>query len=287
VPFTDDNPASFTDDLSGVLDDAVYNHDATNGATYTAPALRWSGPIDVGQSVTVTYSVKIMAPDTGDKILANVVTTPPQINGNCVPPTADPQCRIDTPVASYSVTKRASDTSAAPGDRVVYTVTVENTGKVDYTADAPAVFADDLSGVLDDAVYNHDATNGATYTAPVIRWAGPVPIGQAVIVTYSVTVASPLRGDGRLDNVATTPSDARGFSVGGCAAGAGNPSCQTLTQAAIVQGATLGSSSPAGTPPLSGRLPRTGRDVRFLVLLATALFGAGAAMRRVARRPAG
>lgn len=134
--------------------------------------------------------------------------------------------------------------------------------------------------------YNNDATNGASYTAPVLRWAGPVPIGKAVTVTYSVTVASPLRGDGRLDNVATTPTDPRGFSVGGCAAGAGNPSCQTLTQAAIVQGATLETSPAAGTPPLSGRLPRTGSDVRFLALLATTLLGAGAAMRRVARRRA-
>ena len=286
VPFTDDNPASFTDDLSGVLDDATYNNDATNDATYTAPALRWSGPLAVGQSVTITYSVKIKAPDTGDKILANVVTTPRQVNGNCVPPSDDPHCRIDTPVASYSVTKRASDASVAPGDRVTYTITVENTGKVDYTAELPASFADDLSSVLDDAAYNDDATNGAIYTAPVLRWAGPVAIGKAVTVTYSITVASPLRGDGRLDNIATTPSDPRGFSVGGCAAGAGNPSCRTLTQAAIVQGATLESSPPAGTPPLSGTLPRTGRDLGFLVLLATFLSGAGAAVRRMAHRPA-
>ena len=33
VDFTEDAPASFTDDLSAVLDDATNNDDATNGAT--------------------------------------------------------------------------------------------------------------------------------------------------------------------------------------------------------------------------------------------------------------
>ncbi|BAU86734.1 hypothetical protein SLA_5865 [Streptomyces laurentii] len=33
--FTAADPASFTDDLSGVLDDATYSNDATGGATVT------------------------------------------------------------------------------------------------------------------------------------------------------------------------------------------------------------------------------------------------------------
>ncbi|MEN0084686.1 MAG: hypothetical protein AAGC66_07950 [Leifsonia sp.] len=200
-------PASFTDDLSAVLDDATYNNDATGGATYAAPVLSWSGALPVGQTVTVTYSVTVDNPDNGDKHLDNTVVTPPGDGGGCPPGSTDAACTVQIPSGSYTVAKAASSASVTPGGKITYTVTVKNTGAVAYTAQNPASFSDDLTNVLDDATYNNDANNGATYTAPTLAWSGALAVGQTVEVTYSVTVNNPDTGNHRLVNgvIPTTP----------------------------------------------------------------------------------
>ncbi|MFP3670873.1 hypothetical protein SB717_37960, partial [Priestia sp. SIMBA_032] len=78
-----------------------------------------------------------------------------------------------------------------PGTKVTYTVTVTNTGTAAYTTASPASFTDDLTAVIDDATYNGDANNGATYAAPTLSWSGPLAVGATRTVTYSVTVNSP------------------------------------------------------------------------------------------------
>ena len=200
-------PASFTDDLSAVLDDATYNNDATAGAAYAAPVLSWSGALPVGQTVTVTYSVTVDDPDNGDKHLDNTVVTPPGDGGGCPPGSTDAACTVQIPSGSYTVSKAASSASTTPGGKITYTVTVRNTGAVAYTAQNPASFSDDLTNVLDDATYNDDASNGATYTAPTLAWSGELAVGQTVEVTYSVTVNKPDTGNHRLVNgvIPTTP----------------------------------------------------------------------------------
>ncbi len=73
--------ASLTDPLAGVLDDAAYNNDAAATAgtvSFTSPDLTWTGDLTPGASATITYSVTIDNPDTGDHILANTVTSPPR-----------------------------------------------------------------------------------------------------------------------------------------------------------------------------------------------------------------
>jgi uncharacterized repeat protein (TIGR01451 family)/fimbrial isopeptide formation D2 family protein len=215
-PFTQ---ASFTDDLSEVLDDATYVDDsATQGAVVDGDTLSWSGDLGVGESKTITYAVTVNNPDTGDEVLENTVTTPPNTGGACA---ADGACGTNTPVQSYSVAK----TSAAAGivhvgSTVSYTVTVTNTGVVDYTDAAPASFTDDLSEVLDDAAYNGDASEGATVDGDTLSWSGPLQVGESVDITYSVTVRTPDAGDGSIENAVTVPAG----NGGGCATEGG---CQT------------------------------------------------------------
>ncbi|SDH73444.1 conserved repeat domain-containing protein/fimbrial isopeptide formation D2 domain-containing protein [Leifsonia sp. 98AMF] len=203
--YTAANPASFTDDLSKVLDDATYNNDATSGATYAAPTLAWSGALAVGQTVTVLYSVTVDDPDTGDQTLDNAVVTPP--DGGCPTTTDNPDCRSVIPSGSFTVTKAADKETVKPGDTVTYTVTVKNTGKVAYTAGSPAAFRDDLTNVLDDAKYNGDATQGAKVEGATLTWSGPLGVGQTLTVTYSVTVNKPDTGNLTLVNavVPTVP----------------------------------------------------------------------------------
>ena len=83
IAYTDNAPASFTDDLSAVLDDATYNDDLASstgaGASYSAPNLGWSGALGSGESVTITYSV---TPHKAGQI-RNVVVTPDGSGANC------------------------------------------------------------------------------------------------------------------------------------------------------------------------------------------------------------
>ncbi|MDN4596728.1 beta strand repeat-containing protein [Leifsonia virtsii] len=210
VDYTASAPASFTDDLSGLLDDATYNNDATSGATYAAPTLSWSGALAVGATVTVTYSVTVNDPDTGDKVMPNTVVTPTGGGGDCPAGTDNAECAVTIPSGSYTVAKTADKSEVAPGGTITYTVTVTNTGRTDYTAAKPASFRDDLTNVLDDATYNNDATGGATYAAPMLSWSGPLAAGQAVKVTYSVTVGKQDSGNHHLVNavVPTGPGGA-------------------------------------------------------------------------------
>jgi len=206
--YTDSVPASFSDDLSKVLDDATYNGDASNGATVSGNTLSWSGPIAVGETKTITYSVTVNKPDTGDKELTNAVT-PTGHNGSCDPSAT---CTTTTPVQSYTVEKAADQRKVEPGNKITYTVNVINTGKVDYTDSDPASFTDDLSSVTDDATYNGDASDGATVSGNTLSWSGPLAQGETKTITYSFTVNSPDAGDKTLKNgvVPTSPG-------GGCA----------------------------------------------------------------------
>jgi uncharacterized repeat protein (TIGR01451 family)/LPXTG-motif cell wall-anchored protein len=215
-----------SDDLSGVLDDATYNNDATdNGAggsfSYSSPDLSWTGDLAPGATATLTYSVTVNDPDTGDGKLGNVVTS--TIPGsNCIAGTTDPDCTTGVGVPQLRIKKTADTTAPLPGQKVTYTVTLTNPSATDYTG---AKFTDDLSGDLDDAAYDGDATatgGRVSYAAPALTWAGDVPAGGTVTVTYSITVGNPPTGDKQLGN--TVVSDSPGSN---CSAGSTDPDCST------------------------------------------------------------
>ncbi|GGZ45133.1 hypothetical protein GCM10010387_44520 [Streptomyces inusitatus] len=92
--YTAADPASFTDDLSGLLDDAAYNGDAaaTRGTvTYNEPILSWSGALAPGQTATITFSVTTYSRTFGDLKLINTVVSDTPGN-NCEPDSDDPRC---------------------------------------------------------------------------------------------------------------------------------------------------------------------------------------------------
>ncbi|MFB7796895.1 GEVED domain-containing protein [Isoptericola sp. NPDC056134] len=210
--YTADDPASFTDDLTEVLDDATWGDDAAadvGEVTYDEPELAWSGALAPGDVATITYSVTVDDPPSGDGTLSNAVVGPPE--SNCAPGSDDPECTADVPVRALSIAKVSSPAGEVlPGGTVTYTVTVENTGQAPYTDDEPATFTDDLTEVLDDATWDDDAAadvGEVTYAEPQLSWSGALAPGDVATITYSVTVDDPPTGDGTLTNAVVGPPE--------------------------------------------------------------------------------
>jgi large repetitive protein len=232
--------ATVTDPLSAVLDDAVYDHDAaaTTG-TVTSPDLTWTGDLNPGDSATITFTVTVNNPDTGDKQLVNVVTS---------------AATVTVLIPALTITKTATTTTTTPGSAVGYTVTVTDTGPTPYTA---ATITDDLDGVLDDAAYDHDAaaTSGTvSYASPVLTWTGDLAPGDSATITYSVTVNNPDTGTGALSNtvVSTVPGST-------CPAGSGDPGCNVTI--AVVAGPLSITGSATFTPVPEVQLSATPQPV--------------------------
>jgi hypothetical protein len=94
--------ATWTDDLTGVLDDATYNSDlATTGsastAAYTAPTISWTGDVAPGSDITTTYTVTVLIAATigADGVLTNTVNST-QLH------TCDPTCSSSISVAAVT-----------------------------------------------------------------------------------------------------------------------------------------------------------------------------------------
>ena len=106
--------AKFSDDLTGNLDDADYNGDVKTDlgkVSYEKPKIGYVSTIPAGKTATVTYSVKIKDPVTGDGKLRNSVEveTP---RSNCGDGSEDPACAI-TPVLDDP---KPTPTTSAPVD---------------------------------------------------------------------------------------------------------------------------------------------------------------------------
>ena len=61
-----------------MLDDAAYNSDAATTAgtvLFASPNLTWTGNLAPGATATITFSVTVHSPDTGDHVLSSTVTS--------------------------------------------------------------------------------------------------------------------------------------------------------------------------------------------------------------------
>ena len=300
-----------------MLDDATYDSDAAATAgtvSFASPNLTWTGNLAAGTSATITFSVTVNNPDTGDKILVDTMTSatagsncpagstdarctstvtvlvpgleiaasagqqhdgagvcgalhgdgdqlrpdpvhrrhlhrPP--GSTCPPSDPAPACTaaVTVQVPALTITKTATVAATTPGTTLGYTITVDDTGQTPYTA---ATVTDDLTGVLADATYNHNATattGTLSYTSPHLTWTGNLTPGTTATITYTVTVNNPDTGSGAMSNtvVSTVPGST-------CPAGSASPACSVTV--AVVAGplaitapatASLGSAAPGGT----------------------------------------
>ncbi|MCM3921831.1 putative Ig domain-containing protein [Frankia sp. AiPs1] len=249
-----------TSSLAGVLSDATYNADATASTgtvAYSAPNLTWTGSLAAGASATITYTVTVLDPDPGDKLLINAVTSP-AIGSNCPVGGSDPACTavVQVLVPDLTITKTASSATTTPGGVVTYTVTVSNTGPTPYTG---ATFADSLTGLLDDATYNADVTASAgtaSYSAPTLSWTGNLTPGASATIVYSVTTGNPVTGDAILTN--TIASSTLGNN---CPTGGTDSRCTTsvpVSQLILAQSYDVAAATPGQSIRLTATFTNTG-----------------------------
>jgi uncharacterized repeat protein (TIGR01451 family) len=270
---TADGTVDKVDDITQAVDDATV---ATQPAS-SDPALAVTdfgadnrsaitGTLAAGQTVEVTYALKVNDPDDGDTILANFIQKPsdsPPTSPDCTPSDPGlPDC-TSNPVGALAVTKTvdpANFSNVHPGDTLTYTLTFHNTGKgtarVDYT--------DRMTGVLDDAVLvsGPNASDSALTTGSLsggsLRITGTLGADQTVRIVYAVKVkAYDDQGDHQLDNF-LQPTGAHG--VDSCV------STDPLCTSNPVPSAAGGSGS--GTA-------NTGSDTRAALVLGALLLGAG------------
>jgi uncharacterized repeat protein (TIGR01451 family)/fimbrial isopeptide formation D2 family protein len=208
--YTEDAPATASDDLSGVLDDATFNEITApeSGAVFDEDAqeLTWSGPLGAGESVTVEYSVTYDE-NAGDNVLLNVACIP----AGEVVPGSEPCADVRIPAAELDITKTADPadgTTVAAGQELTYTISFASVGQIPAVVDS----IDDLSDVFDDAtlvdgslsVSNEALT--ATLDGDQLSITGEVPNDETYTVSYTVVVNAYADQDNhRLGNVVTRP----------------------------------------------------------------------------------
>ncbi|MDR1293375.1 MAG: CshA/CshB family fibrillar adhesin-related protein, partial [Bifidobacteriaceae bacterium] len=231
-------------DLTGVVDDAAYGDDACSGfaglaCTFDPDTNRiaWTFvPPDPGDSTELTYSAAIKPvstePDGDGQVRAVAWLDNPstllapacEIDAAEVWTAEGVACRaVSFDLPRLTVTK-ASDLTTDPrvGDPVTYTVTATNAGPGDFTPDAPAVLADNLDNVDDDAPYQGDATTAPASVGAValdgsaLTWTGPLASGESIDLTYTSTIGP--NGDTALTNVAWAPADPTSLTPPSCRA---------------------------------------------------------------------
>ena len=215
----------YTDDLSGVLDDADTTTQPASDTLTVSPIsggqFGITGTVAPGATATVTYQ-ETVRPDgsRGDDQLGNFLLPPGATPGECEP--GDPLCTVNY-VSAITVVKSsdpATGSSVDPGQRVTYTLTFTNVSQNPQAADAPIAYTDHMADVLDDAtltpvILSSAASIQASAAGSEIVITGALASGQTATVSYVVVVKSYSdQGNHQLGNV-VSPTGAEPICVPG------------------------------------------------------------------------
>ncbi|MFI7166078.1 isopeptide-forming domain-containing fimbrial protein, partial [Rhodococcus erythropolis] len=213
------DPVKINDDLGAVLNNAAVvpgSLKATvDGAPVAAPTLSgttlsWTGLLEAGKSVVLTYEVKVNDGVAAGTVLNNKVT------GTAKPPTGPeitpPSVETNHSVPGFTVAKTADPapgTGVNAGQTITYTVTGANTGKTTLN---PVVLTDDLSKVLDNATLVAGSLKATvdggpaavpTLSGTMLSWTGALEAGKSVVLTYQVKVNDGVAGGVLINNKVT------------------------------------------------------------------------------------
>ncbi|HET6916480.1 MAG TPA: hypothetical protein VFH56_10375, partial [Acidimicrobiales bacterium] len=192
---------TYTDDLSAVLDDAnvttapalatgtglTVGSISTSGSTSTFSI---TGTVAPGATATVTYTVKVNKPDTGDHVLTNYLvptgTNPP---GTCL--ASNPDCTTN-PVADIALVKTGSIASfTAAGTQVTYSYKVTNTGQ---SLLDPVVVTDPMTGLSAITCPQTSLAPGATETCTATYTTTAADLSSGAIRNTGTATGTPPQG---------------------------------------------------------------------------------------------
>ncbi|WP_177181068.1 Ig-like domain-containing protein [Parapedobacter koreensis] len=174
----------------------VYVSNATDGDySNTENEIVWNDvTIPAGSSMTVSFVVKVVENLTGISQVANTAL----ITGEELE-TQTPTVVIDTDPEKLFVSRKTTDKQrVTAGDELVYTISVENTGNVDYNGISV------VDNIPANTTYKAgSASEGATINGDQLTWTIDVPFGESRQVSFAVVVTADLTGVDQIRNVAT------------------------------------------------------------------------------------
>ncbi|GAB7184513.1 hypothetical protein ATKI12_4344 [Kitasatospora sp. Ki12] len=282
--------------------------DGVNGASMAADADGTPCPIADGTATCPAVDVPVgatVAWTLTGTLDPNATAVP--VNTAVVTGGPDPAATAHTAVASPTepitvrhdllLTKQASPADPKAGDTVTYTVTATNRAAGTYLG---AVVTDDLSGVLDGAVYGADTHAGSgrtSYSAPRLTWTVDIRPGATETLTYTVIVKPGAGGKTLVNRLTADGSNCSDGGSGNGGSGNGGGGTRRAVRVAVGNCSTTTtvrdtpSPNPSPNPSPSPRpeppLPPTGSGNPMPALLVTGLLlvvGAGLIAARRSRR---
>lgn len=187
-----------------VLPEGLTYVSSTPAATVHGQEVVWTVDVPKGTSVTRTVIAKVTG-EIGSTVKNSVTVTDPDGNGAVTPP-VDPPVDVTDPEkrADMHISKSAKTDSAPAGGRLVYLITLTNTGDGDATGVA-------VSDKLPMNTSFMEASDGGTYDQKTnkVLWSVDVAAGQTKQITLAVKVEAL---SGTLVNVATETYDGKSES---------------------------------------------------------------------------
>src|SRR5690606_7667817 len=115
----------------------------------------------------------------------------------------EPEVETPTdPVKSFTSIKTADKPSVKAGEELTYTITVTNTGDVDYNG---ITVSDNIPA---NTTYKEGSANeGSSLSGNALTWTIDIPFGESREVSFTVVVADDLTGIESIRNAATVTGD--------------------------------------------------------------------------------
>ena len=226
--------ATFTESLTGMLDDATYTSaSATIGSvSFASPTLTWTGDLAIGATATILFSVTVTDPDTGNKTLTGTVTSP-TAGSNCATGSGDARCTSSVTVLIPGLTIATSTDaggSTTPGSVVKYTIYREQhrSDHVHQRRDSHRFHGYLRRCDLQQQRLDHRRQSGGQRRRQCGLGAEPCARARAQRAQTSFTVNNPPTGNKLMPTIVS--SNAPGST---CPTSSTNPDCRTDTTVLI------------------------------------------------------
>jgi len=172
---------------------------ASEGGSLSGNTLTWTVDIPFGESREVSFTV-VVADDLTD---IGSIRNAAVVTGDDPETPEEPEVETPTdPVKSFTSTKTADKQSVKAGEELIYTITVTNTGNVDYDG---ITVSDNIPA---HTTYKEgSASEGGSLSSNTLIWTLDVPFGESREVSFTVVIADDLTDIGSIRNAAVVTGD--------------------------------------------------------------------------------